>query len=147
MYFYNVSNNGLIAITNILKDAWNCIIIVNKIILKDKISKISIWKIKINQNKINSGDHDICVGIEPNIFKSSLIYDKCWSIYSSPKIFIEKCIIRCDIIEVIVEKINWNLSFAINDVNFGIAISKIPKEDDLYPTISSYEQGISVEIV
>ena len=52
-----------------------------------------------------------------------------------------------DIIEVIVDRKNGNLSFAINDVNYGIACSDIPKNDILFPTIVLYEQGNSVEIV
>ena len=52
-----------------------------------------------------------------------------------------------DIIEVIVDRKKGNLSFAINDVNFGIACSDIPKNDILFPTIVLYEQGTSVEIV
>ena len=52
-----------------------------------------------------------------------------------------------DIIEVIVDRKIGNLSFAINDVNFGIACSDIPKNDILFPTILLFEQGTSVEIV
>ena len=52
-----------------------------------------------------------------------------------------------DIIEVIVDRKLGNLSFAINDINYGIACSTIPKEDTLYPTIVLYEQGLSVEII
>ena len=40
-----------------------------------------------------------------------------------------------------------NLSFTINDINYGLACSNIPKEDILYPTVVLYEQGLSVEIV
>ena len=52
-----------------------------------------------------------------------------------------------DIIEVIVDRKNGNLSFAVNDVNYGIAYTTIPNEAKLYPTIILYEQGLSVEIV
>ena len=52
-----------------------------------------------------------------------------------------------DIIEVIVDRKLGNLSFAVNDINLGIACSNIPKDDILYPTVILYEQGISVEIV
>ena len=52
-----------------------------------------------------------------------------------------------DIIEVIEDRKMGNLSFAINDVNFGIACSDIPKNDILFPTILLYEQGTCVEIV
>ena len=52
-----------------------------------------------------------------------------------------------DIIEVIVDRKKGNLSFALNDINYGIACSTIPKDHILYPTIVLYEQGLSVELV
>ncbi len=52
-----------------------------------------------------------------------------------------------DIIEVIVDRTKGNLSFSLNDTNLGIACSTIPKEDELYPTIILYENGLSVEII
>ena len=52
-----------------------------------------------------------------------------------------------DIIEVIVDRGKGNLSFAVNDINFGIACSNIPKDEELYPTIILYEQGQNIEIV
>ena len=52
-----------------------------------------------------------------------------------------------DIIEIIVNRKLGNLSYSINDINFGIACTNIPKEDILYPTVLLYEQGLSVEIV
>ena len=52
-----------------------------------------------------------------------------------------------DIIEVIVDRKKGNLSFAINDINFGIACSLIPKDDILYPTVVLYEKDLCVEIV
>ena len=56
---YNISNNGLIA----LKDGnngWNCVIVGDKEIPKDKISK---WKIKINKDKTNFSNIDIFIGM------------------------------------------------------------------------------------
>ena len=52
-----------------------------------------------------------------------------------------------DIIEVIVDKKLGNLSFAINDINYGIACSNIPKEETLYPMVVIYQQNHIVEIV
>ena len=124
-----------------------------KEIPKDKISK---WKIKIN--KINkSSVWDILIGIGPNNFKKSL-YNECWSIfrYNSK---VQLCLNSNNNIkytnhneeikvgDIIVDRKKGNLSFAINDINFGIACSTIPKDDILYPTIVLYEQGLSVEIV
>jgi hypothetical protein len=43
---YNISNNGLIALKD-GNDGWNCVIVGDKEIPKDKISK---WKIKIKKS-------------------------------------------------------------------------------------------------
>ena len=152
---YNISNNGLIA-TKSGDSAWNCVIMGEKEIPKDKISK---WKIKIN--KINqSSSWDIFIGIGPRIFQSQL-YNECWSIFRCSKkvqLYLKneqnsnynnhyEVINEGDIIEVIVDRKKGNLSFAINNINYGIACSTIPKDDVLYPTILLYENGLSVEIV
>jgi len=52
-----------------------------------------------------------------------------------------------DIIEVIIDRAKGNLSFNVNDIDYGIACSSIPKEDVLYPIVIIYEPGINVEIV
>ena len=52
-----------------------------------------------------------------------------------------------DIIDVIVDRKLGNLSFSVNDINYGVACSNIPKEETLYPTIVIYQQNHSVEIV
>ena len=74
---YNITNNDLVATKN-SKNGFNCVIIGDKEIPKDRISK---WKIKIN--KINEKcNYDIYIGIGPNSFKGDL-YNECWSIYRS----------------------------------------------------------------
>ena len=121
--------------------------------------RISKWKIKIN-NVNKSSSSDIFIGIGPNIFKSEL-YDECWSIFRyNTKVQLclknnkninynhhNEVIKEGDIIEVIVDRKNGNLSFSLNNINYGIACSTIPKEDILYPTIVLFEQGLSVELV
>jgi len=52
-----------------------------------------------------------------------------------------------DIYEVIVDRKLGNLSFSINDINYGIACSEIPKDDILFPTVVLYERGIEVELL
>ena len=154
---YKVTNNGLIA-TKIGKNDWNCVIFGDKEVPKNKISK---WKIKIIQDKKNKGNSDIFIGIGPLLFKGNSHFDECWSIYShGNKIALKmqknqilnynnhkENLKKDDIIEVIVDRKLGNLSFAINDINYGIACSTIPKEDIFYPTIGLYETGLSVEIV
>ena len=152
---YTLCNNGLIA-KKTSDNFWDCVILGDREIPKDKISK---WKIKIN--KINKhGGWDLLIGIGPNSFKKSF-YNECWSIfrYSSR---VQLClknnnntsynnhneiIKEGDIIEVIVDRKKGNLSFAINDINFGIACSSIPKDDILYPTVVLFEKDLCVEIV
>jgi len=152
---YSVTNNGLIATKDKGGNAWNCVIIGDKEIPKNKISK---WKIKIKTDISKSYD-DFYIGIGPSNFNSSL-YNECWSLYSSrsesyyqmkeknSKINNHKeKLKKNDIIEVIVDRKLGNLSFAINDINYGIACSNIPKEEILYPTVVIYQQNHIVEIV
>ena len=155
---YNLSNNCLIATKQNGGDKFNCVVIGDKEIPKNRISK---WKIKIIKYKDKSkGNNDIYIGIGPKIFRGNL-YNECWSIKSDGnsrvKLQLKKKSLNYDnhneeikegdIIEVIIDRKLGNLSFALNDVNLGLACSEIPKEEELYPTIVLYEQGVSVEIV
>ena len=58
-----------------------------------------------------------------------------------------KCLKAGDIIKVIVDRKLGNLSFEINDENYGIACSNIPKDDVLYPIVMINDQEQTVEIV
>ena len=102
---------------------------------------------------------DIFIGVGGKEIKGDY-YNDTWSIFSNgQKISIQikneqskynnhnECLKEGDTVEVILDRILGNLSFAVNEVNFGLACSNIPKEDILYPTIVVFEQGISVEIV
>ena len=153
--YYNVTNNGLIATKNNGGDDWNCIIIGDKEIPKNKISK---WKIKIKTD-IKTNYADFYIGIGPNNFKGNFC-DECWSLYShcsTIKLRMKgksseynnhkEKLKKNDIIEVIVDRKLGNLSFSVNDINYGIACSNIPKEESLYPTIVLYQQNHIVEIV
>ena len=40
-----------------------------------------------------------------------------------------------DIIEVIIDRISGSLSFLVNDIDYGIAFTEIPKVEILYPVI------------
>ena len=52
-----------------------------------------------------------------------------------------------DIIQVIIDRISNQLSFYINDIDFGIACSNIPKDDKLFPIVLLYEKNLNVEIL
>ena len=154
---YIVSEGGLVATKNSGGGDWNCTIIGNKEIPKNKISK---WKIKLNNFKIESNSCNILIGIGPeNINNDINFYDRCWT-YScgdSTKIIKSKQtpnynghseqLKKGDIVEVIVDRMSNNLSFAINDSDFGIACSQIPKNDTLYPIILICNPNQKVEIV
>ena len=153
---YNIAKNNMLATKSSVGNGWNCLIYGDKEIPKNRVSK---WKIKINANQTSKGSTDFLIGIGPKSFKGNS-YDECWSIctngynvclfnknqtsnYDNLKYNIKKD----DIIEVIVDRKEGNLSFAINDNNYGIAYSNIPKEDTLYPTVILWEKGLSVEII
>ena len=51
-----------------------------------------------------------------------------------------------DIIEVIMNKINGELSFSVNDSNCGVAC-KIPLNIDLSPVVLICDQGDSIELL
>ena len=152
---YNVTNNGLVATKNNGGNNWNCTIFGDKEIPKNKISK---WKIKIKTDTRQSTD--ILIGIGPNNPNNeNNFYIKCWSFISTKSILLLRSgnqtkynnhsgrLKKGDIVEVIVDRQLGNLSFAVNGSNYGIACSDIPKEDELYPTVSIYDQNIIVEIV
>ena len=152
---YNVTNNGLFAIKNKGGDGYNCVIIGDKEIPGGKISK---WKIKLNTN-ISNSYCDLYIGIGPNNYNSNL-YTECWSLFSNcsyPNLQLKgkevsfkkkrEKLKKNDIIEVIVDRQLGNLSFSVNDINYGIACSNIPKEEELYPTVVLYQQNHIVEIV
>ena len=88
------------------------------------------------------------------------MYNECWSIFSccsSVQICIKgngskynnhnEELKEGDIIEVIVDRKLGNLSFAVNGINYGIACSNLPKDEELFPTVVIFEQGKSVEII
>ena len=52
-----------------------------------------------------------------------------------------------DIIEVIVDRDKGNLTYSVNGVDYGKAFSDIPNDQDLFPTITIFQEGHSVEII
>ena len=154
---YSVSENGLIATKNSGEDDWNCTIIGDKEIPKNKITK---WKIKLNNFIIKSNTINILIGIGPNNPNNEdCFYRECWAFCCGTSEIVIKSndskkyknhsgkLKEGDIIEVTVDRISGNLSFAVNDLDYGIACSQIPKEDILYPIILINDQNQIVEIV
>ena len=75
---YSVTQNGFLTTKDKGGYSWNCVIIGDKEIPKNKISK---WKIKINTD-VNKSYSDLYIGIGPNNFKSNL-YQECWSLFNN----------------------------------------------------------------
>ena len=135
--------------------SWNCTIIGDKEIPKNKISK---WKIKLKRFKITNNTVNTFIGIGPNNPENiQKFYDYCLTLScGEPKIKKNKDDIyfnnypgnlkEGDIIEVIVDMIKGTLSFKINNVDYGLICSKIPKYEDLYPIILIHDMNQMVEI-
>ena len=154
---YTINKNGLLAIKNNGGNSFNCLILGDKEIPKNKVSQ---WSIKINKNKNPEIGIDILIGIGPSKFKGRM-QDEVWCIlannlnnvglrmkgksldYRYNKVQIK----QDDIVTVIVDRIKGNLSFYLNDINLGIVCSNIPFNEELYPAIILYEQGQNVEVV
>ena len=155
---YSVSNNGLIAKKTSGGDCWNCTIIGDKEIPKNKISK---WKIKINNFEIKYNTANILIGIGPNNPNNkNNFYDECWSFICGESMLSLKSGVgtnynnnkneklkKGDIIEVIVDRKAGTLSFSINDSNYGTAYSQIPKDDILYPIVMINDENQIVELL
>ena len=153
---YTVSENGLIATKTNGGDLWNCTIIGNMEIPKNKISK---WKIKLNNFRIKSNTWNILIGIGPNnLNNENNFYYYCWSfICGESKLSIKSgsgtkynnhsgSLKEGDIIETTVNRKLGTLSFAVNGTDYGIAYSKISMEDILYPIVMINDQNQTVEL-
>ena len=152
---YEVTNDGYVATKNKGDNSFNCTIIGDKEIPKHKLSK---WKIKLNN--IMEENMDILIGIGPDNPNNEInFYLKCWtfSTFNSNLVlksedYIDynnqsKKLKKGDIVEVLVDRKKGNLYFSVNDLNYGIASSEIPKDETLYPIIMIHDQKMSVEII
>ena len=155
---YSLNENRTIATKINGGNTWNCSIIGDTEIPKNKISK---WKIRLNVFNMTSGNTwDIIIGIGPdNPNNKNCFYNNCWSfICGNSKLSIKSGsettytnkygkLKQGDIIEVIVDRIQGNLSFAVNGENLGIACSNIPFDMILFPVVNIYDELESVEII
>ena len=150
---YEISEEGLVATKTGNGQEFNCTIIGDIEIPKNKICK---WKIKINSDIKNA----LLIGIGPDNPNNEIdFYQKCWSFNcSNSKLVLlsgnytlygknSKKLKKGDIVEVIVDRKEGNLSFAVNDSDYGIAYSNMPKEETLYPIVIILDQNNIVEIV
>ena len=155
---YDISNNGYVATKNKGGDSYNCLIVGDKEIPKDKISK---WKIKIKKSLEKTKSYtDFYIGVGEKKMKGEL-YNDCWNIcQSGEKISfrmknnipinqsnIDRGLNEGDVVEITADRTSGNLSFSVNGISCGFASSALPKNEELYPIVILYEQGLSVEIV
>ena len=133
------------------------IIIGDKEIPKNKISK---WKIRLNNFKIKNNTWNVLIGIGPkNINNQQIFYSRCWTfICGNSELSIRSgsstkynnnngTLSTGDIIEVIVNRIDGDLSFSVNNKNYGLTNIKIPNNDELYPIVLINDENQSVEII
>ena len=155
---YSLNENQTIATKIKGGNDWNCTIIGDTEIPKNKISK---WKIRLNEFRMNSGNTwDVIIGIGPdNPNNKKYFYNNCWTfICGESKISIRSGggtdynnnrgkLKKGDIVEVIIDRIKGNLSFAVNGENYGIACSNIPFDMILFPVVMINDELESVEII
>ena len=155
---YSLNENQTIATKIKGGNAWNCTIIGDTEIPKNKISK---WKIRLNEFRMNSGNSwDVIIGIGPDNLNNKMdFYNNCWTfICGKSKISIKSGqetdynnnrgkLKKGDIVEVIIDRIKGNLSFAVNGENYGIACSNIPFDMILFPVVMINDEFESVEII
>ena len=154
---YTLTNNGKTAEKTNGGNSWNCTIVGDTRIPKNKIS---YWKIKLKKFKITKTINTVntFIGIGPNNPENKInFYDYCWSLScGEPKILDNKNGIPLnypgnlkegDIIKVIVDMKNGILSFIINNSNYNIQCSNIPINEELYPIVLINDMNQMVEIL
>ena len=155
---YSLSKNNNIATKISGGNFYNCNILGNIILPKNKISK---WKIRLNKFLMNSNNSwDILIGVGPsnlNQNKSDLYYETWTLICGYPAVSIKSGspywvyqgkskLKEGDIVEVILDMIKGELSFNVNDTLYGFAC-KIPMDIDLSPFVLIYDEGESIELI
>ena len=135
---------------------WNCTIVGDKEIPKNKLSK---WKIKLKKFKITDNTVNTFIGVGPNnLDNKKHFYNYCWSLScGEDKIWNKTKQIKYnnypgnlnegDIIEVTVDMNRRTLSFKINGIDYGIACDDIPIDEQLYPIVLINDMNQMVEIV
>lgn len=153
---YSLSNDQKIATKISGGTDYNCNILGNIILPKNQISR---WKIKLNKYNL-SFEWNILVGVAPsNINQNNInLYNETWTLICGyPAVSIKagsptyafknkEKLKEGDIIEVIMNRINGELSFSVNGILFGVAC-QIPLDIDLSPFVLLRAQEQSIELL
>jgi hypothetical protein len=153
---YTLSENGKVAQKTKGGNNWNCFIIGDKEIPQNKITK---WNIKLKNFKIMNNTWNVLVGIGPKYKNEENFHRKCWSFVCGEKTLCIKGqeknynnhskgrLNEGDVIEVVVDRVRGNLSFLVNEEDYGVADEKIPVNDELYPVVCINDENQMVEIL
>lgn len=153
---YSLSNDHRLATKISGGDNYNCNILGDIILSKNKISR---WKIKLNKFDF-SFPWNILVGVAPSNINqnNSDLYNKTWTLICGyPAVSIKEGnptyslrkkekLKEGDIIEVIMNLTNGELSFSVNGILYGVACT-IPLDIDLSPFILLRAKGQSIELL
>ena len=143
---YTLNKNGKIAEKTSGGNDWNCTIVGDIQIPKNKISR---WKIKLKKFKIDKQTNTVntFIGIGPNNPQNKrCFYNFCWTLSCGENKILSRNdelkfnnypgnLKEGDIIEVIVDMSKGTLSFKINNIDYGLTCSNIPKNEELYPIV------------
>ena len=154
---YTCSKSRKIAKKTSGGNTWDCTIIGNREIRKNKVCR---WKIRLNNFEIKNNSWNVLIGIGPeNPDNEMQFYVQCWSfICGISQLSIKSGNItkyynhsgklkKGDVVEVVVDREKGTLGFAINDVDYGIACKNIPLEDKLYPIVMINDINQEVELI
>ena len=145
---YTLSEDKKIATKTTGGNLYNCNIFGDIILPKNLVSK---WKIKLKKFTMSScHPWDILVGVGPSNLNQNEtnLYEKTWTFICglSAISHFGKKLKQGDIIEVMMNRKNGELSFSINGNYYGVAC-KIPMDIDLSPFVLVRDQGESIELI
>ena len=153
---YTLDDNKLVAEKTSGGNSWNCSILGDKPLPKNSVVS---WKIKIKKFKLNSSNSwNILIGVAPDNLaqKEENLYNNCWtficgcsqlSIKSGSETKYKTGKLKAnDVVEVKMDTSKGNLSFAVNENDYGIACN-ITQKENLYPIVMIYDEGNSIELI
>ena len=153
---YSLSENNKIATKIRGEKIFNCNILGNIILPKNTICR---WKIKLKKFTADAFLWNILIGVGPsNLNQNEMdLYKKTWTfLCGNSCISINSAnftnykesrrLKEGEIVEVIMNTKNGELSFAVGEKNYGVAC-KIPLDIDLSPIVLIYEKGDSIELL